>query len=684
MKRVYLCKGDESGWAVDEDRRLTAAALEGVVQLVDNPRDADAIHACWWMPLMRLPHDAVADKPVICHMIGDPARCMGEPPLLAAMQRVTHWIAMSRGSLDKLRVLAPRVQLIPYAVDTHTFGPDAAPDPAFASTLSTALASVPPTSYLIANFHRDTAGPAATPGSSQTLTVPKLVKGPDLFLEILALLTRRGQPVTALLAGPRRHWLRHRLRERNIPFLFLGHATDTDDYPANIISRAQLAHLYRAANLCLVTSRSEGGPHSILEAAAANCPQLSTPVGIAPDILHHDCLFTDPVEAVEKTEADIASGFLRRHTAAHRATIHAAHTIDANRERWQAFYSTLNTSPSRPTITITIPDRAPVPALTAKPRRVSFWNKFTPPPWGGGNQFMMALKAAADKLGYETTVNGEGINGEGPFADNPAATAHIINSVQFDIDKFRATVAPGSARVIHRIDGPISVLRGTPESADLDALCFDLNRQYASATVIQSWHTVRALAELGFKPVRPALIINACDPTIFSPPATPRPLGHRLKVVASAWSPNPGKGAMTYRWMDENLDPDRFEFTFVGNLPVKLKHARVVPPMPSEELADFLREHDVYITASRNDPCSNAVIEALACGLPTVYYDSGGHPELVGFGGLPFSRPDQIPGLLDRLRDNIETYRHVIAPTSIQDVCERYMALLFSNAAYKV
>lgn len=660
MKRAYLCAGDGAGWAVDEDRRLTAAALDGVVQLVGTAREADVIHACWWVPLMALGADEVRGKPVVCHMIGDPARCMGEPALLGAMERVTHWIAMSRGGLAKMRVMVPRVELVPYAVDARVFG--ASPEPPD-EWIAASLARIPRGSYVIANFHRDTAGPTAGEGGP---TRPKLVKGPDLFVEILSLLRRRGAPVVALLAGPRRHWVRRQLTERGVPFVFVGETTDRDDYPGNTVSRSRLRHLYRAASLSLVCSRSEGGPHSVLEAAAAGCAQLSTRVGIAPDILSAECLFSDPVEAVEKIEADIATGALSRHVPVHRAVIEASHTIGANRERWRAFYARLE----RPAIVVQ--ERAPVPVVAGKPRRVSFWNKFTPPPWGGGNQFMMALMGAAQQLGYETTINGEG----------EPATGHIVNSVQFDIERFRATVKPGSARVVHRIDGPISVLRGTPESVDLDKLCFDLNREYASATVIQSWHTVRALAELGFKPVRPSLIINACDPGIFTRPPAPRPPGERLKVVASAWSSNPGKGAMTYRWMDEHLDPDRYEFTFVGNLAVKFRNARTVAPLPSEELAEFLRGQDVYVTASRNDPCSNAVIEALACGLPTLYYDSGGHPELVGYGGLPFARPDEIPDLLERLREHHETYRRVIAPTSIVDVCRCYMELIFGDAPY--
>jgi glycosyltransferase involved in cell wall biosynthesis len=219
------------------------------------------------------------------------------------------------------------------------------------------------------------------------------------------------------------------------------------------------------------------------------------------------------------------------------------------------------------------------------------------------------------------------------------------------------------------------VLRGTPESFAQDELCFDFNRRYATATVVQSWHTLRALAELGFRPPRTALIHNACDPDVFFPPEHARTPGPRLRVVASAWSPSPGKGAAIYRWLGEHLDPARYELTFVGNTPAGLAGWRVVAPLASAELAAMLREQDVYLTASRNDPCSNALIEALSCGLPAIYLDSGGHPELVSFGGLPFRRPDEIPALLERVRAHHGLYHRLIAAPSMADVCRRYLAL---------
>lgn len=63
---------------------------------------------------------------------------------------------------------------------------------------------------------------------------------------------------------------------------------------------------------------------------------------------------------------------------------------------------------------------------------------------------------------------------------------------------------------------------------------------------------------------------------------------------------------------------------------------------------------DAYLMTKHNDPCPNAVLEALATGLPVLYSASGGVPELVGDDagvGLPVAqtfeysavpRPDDI------------------------------------------
>ena len=697
--RVYLVRGDTTGWAIDEDRRLTRASLERLpelVEFVESPADAGVIHSVWWEPLMELAPEAVAGRLVICHFEEDPRLRLSEPAFAGAMARVDHWIAQSSSALAFLRHLGVPCSFVPYAVDARCFADPPEPPTEF---VRRALDAIPEHAYAIANFHRDTLGTGYATGEYR----PKLKKGPDVFAEVLGVLRSRGLPVVALLAGPRRHWLRDRLDGLGVPFVFAGEAVPGDDYPDNVIPLHQLAHLYRAADLHLSCSRHEGGPRGVLEAAAAGLAQLSTPVGIAPDVLPEPCIFTDAIDAADRIEADIRDGLLGRFVGAAREMAGAQFNAEANVPRWRRVYEQLlertgacrvcHGSVSRAESSGTPgtavahggdicearpPARAAV-SVRERPRRISFWNEFHPPPWGGGNQFTLALMAEAERQGIEVCRNGEGA----------PATVHLLNSCWFEVERFERVMAEQAGldpRVVQRIDGPINLYRRTPDSMELDRLCFDLNRRYAHATVVQSSFTLAALAEGGYRPARPVVIHNAVDPGVFSPasePIAPPAPGERLRVIAASWSNNPGKGAAVYRWLDEHADHDRFEFTFAGRVGVALRNWRLVDAQPSAELAALYREHHVYLTASRDDPCSNALIEAQTCGLPAVYFQSGGHPEVVQFGGLPFRSPMQIPSLLERLRMHLCVYRGQLSPPGMRDVARRYLQLLLGDSAYR-
>ena len=53
-----------------------------------------------------------------------------------------------------------------------------------------------------------------------------------------------------------------------------------------------LNKLYNILDLYLVTSRIEGGPQAILESSLIQIPIVSTDVGVAPEILHEESIFS--------------------------------------------------------------------------------------------------------------------------------------------------------------------------------------------------------------------------------------------------------------------------------------------------------------------------------------------------------------------------------------------------------
>lgn len=309
-------------------------------------------------------------------------------------------------------------------------------------------------------------------------------------------------------------------------------------------------------------------------------------------------------------------------------------------------------------------------AIGLKPKRhegltVSMFREFVKPPFGGANQFMLALKSAFEAQGVRVLVNevGEHIHG------------YYFDSLWFDEKLLRKLEKIQDPVVIHRIDGPIHLYRG--KDKELDDRIFEINARLATSTVIQSDFTLEKLVETGYRPVRPVVIRNAVNPSIFHPVSREKSLsGRKVRLIATSWSDNPNKGGPVYKWLEENLDWSRYEFTFVGRCSETLSKARVEEPVPSERLAALLNDHDIYVTASQNDPCSNALVEALSCGLPAVALRSGGHPELVGAGGLTFERKEEIPSLLDRISSGYEEFRAKVNPPRMESVSELYLRLV--------
>jgi len=303
--------------------------------------------------------------------------------------------------------------------------------------------------------------------------------------------------------------------------------------------------------------------------------------------------------------------------------------------------------------------------------QVAVVHQFKRPPYGGGNQFLLALTGELRRMGFDV----------GARAIGPRTRQVLFNSFNFDMSWLRHKLRDRKARgirTIHRVDGPISAYRG--QDFHVDEEIFEINRELADVTVFQSEFSRAKHRDIGLDFTgETAVIMNAVDPSIFYPDLDVRPLeaqDRKVRIVASSWSDNRRKGADVFEWLDENLDFSRYEMTFVGNVKCEFRNIRRCPAVPSAALAAELRAHDIYVAASLNDPCSNALTEALACGLPAVYRKSGGHPEIVKKAGLGFDNAEEVPELLDRIVQNHAAYRASIEIPSIASVATRYAALL--------
>ena len=291
--------------------------------------------------------------------------------------------------------------------------------------------------------------------------------------------------------------------------------------------------------------------------------------------------------------------------------------------------------------------------------QIAFFHEFRRPPYGGSNQFLRALHDEYARRGYRVGANRIGSE----------TKACILNSFAFDVDRLR-NERRETCRILHRVDGPISTYRGTELDPDLEVQA--INHEFADVTVLQSEYSRKALADLGLQFRNPVVIHNACDPRFFHPKSLSESPGDRVRIICSAWSDHPNKGAASYRWLEAELDWTRYELTFVGQAKGEFRRTRHVSPVGSKRMGELLREHDIYLTASLHESCSNSLIEALACGLPAVYVRSGSNAEVVGQGGLGFEEVEEVPALLEKLSENMTYFAQNIRVRTLSEIGDTY------------
>ena len=286
-------------------------------------------------------------------------------------------------------------------------------------------------------------------------------------------------------------------------------------------------------------------------------------------------------------------------------------------------------------------------------------------PYGGGNQFLKALREEWKKIGCYTD-------------NSETADIFLFNSFQDIRTVLQTKRRFPKKHFVHRVDGPISLYRNS-SSDSVDRFIFSANAAIADATLFQSQFSLRKNRAFGMSEKKfEAVIFNAPDSSVFFPSKTPSPPGQHRKtrLISTSWSSNPMKGFDAYAYLDTHLDFSKYEYTFVGNSPIAFKHIQKLPPKTSQEIASLLRASDIFITASRKDPCSNSLIEALTCKLPAIALNDGGHPELIQKGGETFVNFSEIPTLIELVSQDYLRYKNHIPDFDIKKISEDYRSFL--------
>jgi glycosyltransferase involved in cell wall biosynthesis len=158
---------------------------------------------------------------------------------------------------------ADRVHRIPIGIEIDAFP---LVDPAGRDEARRAF-DLPADAFVVGSFVKD--GTGFGDGLE-----PKPIKGPDVLVDALARLRGAVPDLVVLLTGPARGFVRQGLADRGVRFTH-----------RLLDGRKGLAQAYHALDACVVASRQEGGPKSILEAMATGVPLVTTRAGQAPDLV---------------------------------------------------------------------------------------------------------------------------------------------------------------------------------------------------------------------------------------------------------------------------------------------------------------------------------------------------------------------------------------------------------------
>ena len=182
---------------------------------------------------------------------------------------------------------------------------------------------LPESAFVVGSFQKDGVG------WGEGLE-PKLIKGPDVLLAIAERLRERVPELAFLLTGPARGYVRAGLEELGIAHRHVL-LPDVD----------AVAQAYEAIDVCLVTSRDEGGPRAVLEAMAVGVPLVTTRVGQASDLVRHGengwLVEVEDVDALVESVASVREGGLEDVLRAGRTTAEA-NSYESLRPRWRELF----------------------------------------------------------------------------------------------------------------------------------------------------------------------------------------------------------------------------------------------------------------------------------------------------------------------------------------------------------
>lgn len=325
--------------------------------------------------------------------------------------------------------------------------------------------------------------------------------------------------------------------------------------------------------------------------------------------------------------------------------------------------------------------------------KIYIYYEETDKPWGGSNSFIKAFKKyLKEKKGKKIEIVTDIDDDYDVFFMNTGSKAP---GVQIEINEIKKIKKYGYTKptkrlfrknpckkIVYRLDGLRAIYNNQWDK--MDELQLQASR-LADYLIFQSRHCLESFRGFGYEDANYSIVYNGVDQRIFNTHDKKfLDDADKLKVFSCNWSNNPRKG---YSVIARFSEIEGIESYFVGNWPEQIDKKRVIclPPMKQEELAKYYKNCDVFLHAANDDPCPNVVLEALSCGLPVIYHDSGGTPEIAGNYGIPLPKNitteticDLIETMKGRYPQFVENIKNDMKKFAIEQAAREYVSIFYS------
>tara|TARA_B100001971_G_C18264848_1_gene590995 strand:+ start:3050 stop:4090 length:1041 start_codon:yes stop_codon:yes gene_type:complete len=239
---------------------------------------------------------------------------------------------------------------------------------------------------------------------------------------------------------------------------------------------------------------------------------------------------------------------------------------------------------------------------------------------GGPVTFMQNLKNEWEEAGLKRV-------------SSKAKGKHIFFPISYDINHLKR-IRDGGGQVIQRLDGIYYPEKHGQKYKKLNQSIKEIYLNYSTHIIFQSEYSKNQCFKMFGEKTNYTIIHNGAPTSYFFPMT--KKMNSKVKFITTGNFRNLDMIEPVIKAFDEIASTYEFEFEVVGPVPNPeilpllerpyLKYTKEIND--KSVMAKILRSSDAFIYSHLNPPCPNSVIEASACGLPVIGFESGAMSEL--------------------------------------------------------